>query len=351
MKRPLLRSLGLVLFVIASFMAVSWSRPGAAGRTGRSREFPVALASLVPPDDPLAVQDLLFDPRFARTALEYLDSGRPPALLAALSDSPAAAFLLGHARQFGYDIPHATARELVGELLKDRTASSPGTATCRQSLAYFSGPMLADPRWVADVLLYLPSGFRFSGTLFLTYGYDIGVALAPDASLNGSHSRFSGKPRELMFYGIHELHHVGFMTCAPPPRLDSIKTCADVYRFALYFTQLEGMAVWAAYGPRRAAGALDSEEDYVALRDEARMDRDEKSYLEILEELRRRGNEPADPSAMSAIERLSQGERLWYRVGAKMAARIEKARGRQALVDLIRLGPADFFKAAGRGLP
>ncbi len=310
------------------------------------RAFPLALAQLVPPTDDLARQGLSFDPRFAQTALTYLASGRTAEVLKELIDSPAASFLLRHARQLDYDIPHATAGELVVELLKDSTASSPGTETCRQSLAYFSGPMLDDPHWVADILLYLPSEFRFAGTLFLTYGYDIGVALAPDASLNGKHRHFAGHPRELVYYAVHELHHVGFMSYQPPPRIDSLKTCAEVYRAAQYLTQLEGMAVWAAYGPRRSAGALDGEEDYIVLRDEARMRRDEKEYFEILDALKRRADAPADAAALGTIERLSQGERLWYRVGARMAARIEKARGRRALVDLIKEGPARFMETA-----
>jgi hypothetical protein len=35
------------------------------------------------------------------------------------------------------------------------------------------------------------------------------------------------------------------------------------------------------------------------------------------------------------IERMSGGERLWYRVGARMAGRIEQVEGRPALIALI----------------
>jgi hypothetical protein len=67
-----------------------------------------------------------------------------------------------------------------------------------RNLAFFTGPLLDDPHWVNDALRYLPAGFRFRGSLFLTFGYDIGVALAPNASLNGASPRFDGRPRELL---------------------------------------------------------------------------------------------------------------------------------------------------------
>lgn len=316
-----------------------------AGRAGGGAEvrFPVALRELVGSGDPLAAQGLRFDGRFARTALAYLASGRPD-LLTDLSRQPATTFLLSHARQFDYDVPKGTGLELVADLLKNYAARNEDAATCRESLAYFSGPMLADPHWVSDTLAYLPKGFRFHGTLFLTFGYDIGVALAPDASLNGAYRHFAGRPRELVYYAIHELHHVGFMTYQPPPRIDSLKSWADVLRFVDYATQLEGMAVLAAFERRRVEGALDADKDYLALQDEDRMRRDEASYFEIRSELARRGGAPTAADVSAALERFSAGERLWYRVGAWMAMRIERANGRAALVRLVKEGPRKFME-------
>ena len=43
---------------------------------------------------------------------------------------------------------------------------------------------------------------------------------------------------------------------------------------------------------------------------------------------------------------MSDGERLWYRVGARMAADIQGACGADALLDVIRDGPDAFFVLA-----
>jgi hypothetical protein len=67
----------------------------------------------------------------------------------------------------------------------------------------------------------------------------------------------------------------------------------------------------------------------------------ERSYDEIRAALERRGGEPADAAAMKALERMSS-ERLWYRVGGRMAAVIDTRLGRAALVGLVEKGPAAF---------
>jgi hypothetical protein len=323
-------------------------------RAAPGRRDPVALADLVPAGDPLAAQDVTFDARFADVALQQLASD-DARLLDRLAALPASEHLLRHAKQFDYDVPKESTGALVRHLLKPSADRAAHATACRASLAYFTGPLLDDPHWVGDVLRDLPAGFRFRGaTLFLTYGYDIGVALAPCASLNGAHTKFNGHPRELVYYAIHELHHVGFMTCQAPLRIADLATCADVLRFVEYATQLEGMAVHAAWDRRRREDALAADGDYVALGDEAAMQAAEARYWEICESLRRRGTQKADAEALATIERLSS-ERLWYRVGARMAARIEDRLGHEALTALVLQGPEGFLDAyrrvAGRTTP
>ncbi len=135
------------------------------------------------------------------------------------------------------------------------------------------------------------------------------------------------------------------MQYQPPPRLSDLKTCADLLRLVEYSTQLEGMAVWAAYDRRKQEHALQDDGDYVALIDEARMRKDELLYFKDYQYLKMRGHEPADADAWAVIGRMSSGERLWYRVGARMAQRIEEKFGRSALVALIEKGPAGFLPA------
>jgi hypothetical protein len=234
---------------------------------------------------------------------------------------------------------------------------------CARSLAFFTGRMQADRGWLADTLRYLPDDFRFSagspsragfprdgveGTLFLTFGYDIGVAFGPTASLNCAHPHFGEHPRELLYYAIHELHHVGFMAYQPPPRLSDLKTCGDLLRLVEYSTQMEGMAVLAAYERRRQEHALADDADYVALQDEPGMRLAEAAYFADVAYLKKRATEPADKAAWAVIDRMSGGARLWYRVGARMAQRIEAASGRAALIALIKDGPASFLEAYHR---
>lgn len=335
-----------LLRVACLLLTVSALAIGQQGTKTAGAVQPVSLRDLVPAGDALAKQDLLFDASFAQLALQYMHS-RDPGLLDQMANSPAAAHLLHHARNFNYDVPKDSAKSLVSHLLTS-SGKHIQVATCERSVAYFTGPMLGHPRWVNDTLRYLPDDFRFHGTLFLIFGYDIGVALGPAASLNCGHSHFAVDPRELKYYAIHELHHQGFMAYQPPPHLSEIKTCSDLLHLVQYSTQLEGVAVLAAYERRRQEEALSGDEDYVALQDEARMQRDEKLYFADLHYLEKRGLEPVDPEAWAVIDRMSSGERLWYRVGARMAQKIEQAAGRPTLVTLIPQGPARFLQVYGQ---
>jgi hypothetical protein len=231
---------------------------------------PVALCDLVPAGDPLAVHDLRFDASFARQAIEDLRT-HDPALVARLAESTAITHILNHARNFDYDVPKDSRTALVKSLLGPQSLEGERSAVCQRCLAYFSGPMLADPHWVNDVLRLLPADFRFHGTLFLTFGYDIGVAFPPNASLNCTHAHFDKRPGELLYYAIHELHHVGYMGYHEPPKLANVKSCADLLGLVEYSTQMEGMAVLAAYQRRRDEHALADDPDYVALEDPTRM--------------------------------------------------------------------------------
>ena len=310
---------------------------------------PVRLRDLVPAGDPLAAHDLGFDASFAAQAIEHVRTN-DPRLAARMAASPALTHILAHARNFDYDVPKDSRTALVSSLLGPQDRQVERSAICQQSLAYFSGEMLADPHWVNDALRYLPADCRFHGTLFLTFGYDIGVAFAPNASLNCTHPHFGTQPRELLYYAIHELHHVGFMTYQTPPRLADLKSCADLLKLVEYSTQMEGMAVLAAYQRRRADHALADDPDYVALEDAKRIQDDLATYLEDYAYLKGRGAQPADAEAWAVIERMSSGERLWYRVGAFMAQRIEASKGRAVLVELVKPGPAAFLAAAGSAI-
>jgi len=314
----------------------------AAAQQSTAKSALVVLRDLVPSNDKLAEHDLSFDTSFARQAIEYLRSNDPH-LMERMADSPAITHILNHARNFNYDVPKESRTALVKSLLGPQSAQAGLSAICARSLEYFAGPMLSDPHWVNDALAYLPADFRFRGTLFLTFGYDIGVAFAPNASLNCTHSRFDAHPAELLYYAIHELHHVGFMDYQKPPKMAAITSCADLLNLVEYSTQLEGMAVLVAYQRRQKDHALGDDPDYVALEDEKRMQTDLANYFRDYDYLKNRRTQPADPDAWAVIKRMSSGERLWYRVGAYMAQRIEASKGRVILVALVKQGPGKFI--------
>lgn len=250
-------SIALLSIAVAQQSALTQS--ASAGNSSEARAV-IRLSNLVAKSDPLAQQNLSFDASFAQEAIDYIHSPSPK-LLDSMVESLAITHILNHARNFDYDVPKDSRTALVNNLLGPQDKQAVRLATCQRALAYFSGPMLADPHWVSDSLRYLPADFRYNGALFLTFGYDIGVAFGANASLNCTHPRFDLRPRELLYYAIHELHHVGFMAYQPPPKLDDIKTCAELLKLVEYSTQLEGMAVLAAYQRRSEEHALADDPD------------------------------------------------------------------------------------------
>jgi hypothetical protein len=51
--------------------------------------------------------------------------------------------------------------------------------------------------------------------------------------------------------------------------------------------------------------------------------------------LERRGGQAADKEAFAVVDRMSSGDRLWYGVGAMMAARIENKLGHAAIIEIV----------------
>ncbi|HET8734622.1 MAG TPA: DUF5700 domain-containing putative Zn-dependent protease, partial [Anaeromyxobacteraceae bacterium] len=217
----------------------------------------------------------------------------------------------------------------------------------RGSLAFFDGTLATDARWRAELARSLPPGDLPRVSLFLTFGYDIGVATPGSASLNAVHPHFQDHPSELRYYAIHECHHAVFMALHPPRPVSEWKAPADLLAQAEYGLQLEGMAVWAAWDLREQEGALDGDADYVALRDGARIRALEARYLEVHRLLRNQAaaGGPADEASRAALLSLYGPERILYRFGAHAARAIEKTRGRAAVVELVRRGPRAFLEA------
>ncbi len=189
----------------------------------------------------------------------------------------------------------------------------------------------------------LPEGALADATLFLTVGYDIGVAVSGNASLNLAHPHFENDLNELWFYSVHELHHAGWHTYHPLPELSRVGTTRALAGLIRYCTAMEGLAVHAARNWRAEAGALSSDPDYVALLDAQRMDRYEAQFFALLRDLQAEEPRSLEEADWDILELMSTGERLWYRVGARMVYRIEQALGRDVLVEASLQGPDQVF--------
>ncbi len=187
----------------------------------------------------------------------------------------------------------------------------------------------------AEALRYLPPKTKLAGTLFLVVNYDIGIPAPPDAALNVGHPHFVHNVDELAPYTTHEFHHVGFLAHRSFPGLDGMHCREKLQSLIDYFTQLEGMAVHAAFPIRRRHGWLENDEDYRVYTDPKFADKVISRYHQVCKQVRLHDT-ISQENAGKALTALSSGERLWYRMGALTSWSIEKNQGRKRLVDSIR---------------
>lgn len=192
--------------------------------------------------------------------------------------------------------------------------------------------------------LFLPSGSRFTGTIYLVIGYDIGVAAPPDIVLNVAHEHFLSAPSELGYYVVHEAHHVGFLRLRPAPSMTELSDPEKLQSVIRYMTQLEGMGVHAAFPPRRERGHLEADGDYRVYVDPAEARRVTTRYADLIAPLAE-STHLSDREVGTLLGAMSSSERIWYRFGALVCQALERERGRRALIDSIQ-NPKDFEATA-----
>jgi len=258
----------------------------------------------------------------------------------ALLDHPALTALVRHQQMSGNPSPDA-------EQILDGILASPGnTSAGASNLEYLRDR--EEELWLAAMAsaAYLPEGATIAGDLFLIVGYDIGVASPPDMALNVAHSNFTDETAELSYYATHEAHHVGFISQRPFPSLQGLDDPEVLRGLIEYCTQLEGMAVHAAYPAREADGALGGDPDYAVYTDGAQAQQVIARYGEVLGMLD--GLQEVDGATINQVlSAMSSGERLWYQFGALVAQKIEQESGREALVATVE-DPAAFNTAAAQ---
>jgi hypothetical protein len=287
---------------------------------------------------PTAPAGARVDASFARRVLEVLEAERAGQGVDTqpLRDHPAVLAVMRHRRLTGD--AGATADSTLALMLRKAREAPPS----RRVLAAWAGREEELTRSAGAAAAYLPAGSRFEGTVLLMAGYDIGVPAPPDIALNVGHRHYTEAPDELGFYATHEAHHVGFLAVRPMPSLEHLDDPAHLREVIAYLTQLQGMAVHAAYPGRVAAGALAGDGDYRVYGDAAEAARVTRRYGELLS----RWPTPLTESFVGELlDTLSTNERVWYRFGALVARELERRQGRDALIASIAQ-PAAFVAQA-----
>jgi len=289
---------------------------------------------------------LKYDFTFAENAIKYLESGNSE-YLTKIANSEAAQHILGHARRFNYNVPKGSALELVTHLLTPLDKHKEKLPQVVRNLDYAKNHIANTGIAAATALQYLPTGFAFTGSIFFTFGYDIGVAFGHNCSLNLAHNIFAANMHELKYYAIHEIHHAGFITLKDgymPSQ--AAPTRGEMANIISYLTHLEGTGTYAPLAIRQQENALNADGDYMgdyaALQDTSHMRSLVKEYFEIYNYFHDNPSEPLVEADGDKINILSDEKRLWYIVGAHMARTIDAQLGRDKLTSLIR-EPSENF--------
>lgn len=288
---------------------------------------------------------LHFDLNHVKLALRYLET-RDESTLRRLIDSPATTHLLAHARHYSSGMPSGSAEELTRSLIEPVQEKAGLVETVWRAVTDAEELIRGADSWIFHATSLLPGSFCFSGSLFFTFGYDIGVSCGPNASINLAHPCFRETRDELVVYCVHELHHAGFSAYQSAPDFGRIETRSDLAAIVDFCAHLEGIAVLAAMGPRLERNiTVDYLGDYEALADSQRMAGLIRRFFELRQRLAVRVGEPCDDADFGIIDEMSSGERLWYRVGCHMGQTIAEHYGRDRLAGLIEKGPESFFRA------
>lgn len=197
---------------------------------------------------------------------------------------------------------------------------------------------------------YLPKSLSLSCRLYPIVGYDIGIVSGGDAFLNLGHHIFHEDKRELIYFAMHELHHVGYTHYNPIYSLDELKTNKDLLRIIKYSTHLEGLATYAALERREKEGGL-SHRDYKILKDPQKRSRTIKDFFQIMERLEKEEEQSLENDHLDTLNKMSDEERLWYITGAHMSQIIDQSSGRVVLNNTIVKGPNSFFVAYSKAAP
>ncbi|MHA1199222.1 MAG: DUF5700 domain-containing putative Zn-dependent protease [Candidatus Heimdallarchaeaceae archaeon] len=228
---------------------------------------------------------------------------------------------------------------------REREKGEEHFSAIRSCLAYIDENEDALFEHLEELRKYLPDDFVFDCTLYLEVGYDIGIVADGDALLNVGHPIFHKNKRELIYFALHELHHVGYTHYnALDISFAAIQTRADLVEIIEKLTHLEGTATYAIKEIREKESQI-SFFDYEVLFDVEKLTESNKQYFELYDKYRYSKNLMIEESDLDVFEIMSGKEkRLWYVTGAHIAEGIDRMLGRGELNQTIVNGPNTFFE-------
>ena len=294
-----------------------------------------------PASPPLAGQGIRVDESLARTIFQLMerdDIGLHKKLLA----HPALEAIHRHHQLSGRQ--HESNESLLSQIIERARRERPTSRV----LDAWTGQKERLIDFAKAAAVYLPPEARFSGTLFLVMGYDIGVAAPPDVVLNVAHEHFQAAPSELGFYAAHEAHHVGFFSRRAPPELRDLNEPERLLAIIRYMTQLEGMGVHAAYPLRLAHGSVGADRDYRVYVDASEARKVASRYRELTTKLDGRKTLLSKEEVGEVLTAMSSGDRIGYQFGALVASFLERTSGRARLIASIANPP--LFQIAATNL-
>ncbi|MHA1515559.1 MAG: DUF5700 domain-containing putative Zn-dependent protease [Candidatus Heimdallarchaeaceae archaeon] len=230
-------------------------------------------------------------------------------------------------------------------LERERNKGEEYVSEIKSCMTYIENNSEALLEHVNKIYCYLPDDFVFDCTLYLHIGYDIGIVSEGDALLNVGNEIFHQNNRELIYFALHELHHVGFTHYNNLEiSFSDIQTRDDFLKLIEKLTHLEGTATYAIKEMRERDNQL-SFFDYEVLNNKEKRTETTKEYFKIYDSFRYTKRIPIEERDFETLEIMSgQNKRLWYITGAHMAEQIDKKLGREELNQTILDGSVKFFE-------
>ncbi|TET29807.1 MAG: hypothetical protein E3J70_05995 [Candidatus Heimdallarchaeota archaeon] len=262
--------------------------------------------------------------------------------LYALARHKAAKSVYANASIFVFDPPHI---EIFWEgILKDELKK--GEKYIKQLLLardFFKENKSNFDQAFTELNEFIPPQTQLQCKLHLISGYDIGIADKMRACINIGHSLFHEHPRELLYFSMHELHHVVYFQYQPHISLDGMKTTKDIYELIRKLTHLEGLATYLTLAKRELEKGL-TFKDYVILTNEKERLKHLQEYFKILNKFKDLPVREATGEDFTFFDVMSGGPRYWYVAGAHIAQQIDEILGREVLVQTIVDGFEPFFE-------